>query len=159
MADNSNIQLVTFQLGNEFYGVDIFDVKEIQRLHEIRPIPNAPPFIEGIFKLRRDILPVINLHRRFNIESPELSEEDRLLSGILILEVSNNRIGIIIDKVLRVVSIERSRIQPPPEVFTGIGTEYIEGVVHQEDGYLIVLDVHRLFSPKELRQIERSIGK
>ncbi|AEJ61179.1 CheW protein [Spirochaeta thermophila DSM 6578] len=159
MAEQDQLQLVTFQLGNEIYGVDIFDVREIQRRQEVRPIPNAPPFIEGIFKLRRDIIPVINLHRRFHIPEPELSEEDRLLSGILILEIDRNKIGVLIDKVLRVVSIPHEKVQPPPEVFTGIGTEYIEGVVQQEDGYLIVLDVHRLFSPKELRQIERTIAR
>jgi len=63
MAERENqLQLVTFKLGNETYGIDIMDVKEIQRLQETRPIPNAPSYVEGIFKLRNDIIPVVNLH-------------------------------------------------------------------------------------------------
>ncbi len=69
MADvNRSIanQLVTFQLGEELYGINIMDVKEIVRVQEIRSIPNAPPYVEGIFNLRSEIIPIINLHKRFH---------------------------------------------------------------------------------------------
>ena len=72
MADT--YQLVTFQLGEEIYGVDILDVKEIVRVQEVRPIPNAPAYVEGIFNLRREIIPIINLHKRFFIKKPPISE-------------------------------------------------------------------------------------
>lgn len=67
MAENTQIQLVTFQLGGEIYGVDIMDVKEIVKVTKVRPIPNAPYYVEGIFNLRSEIIPVINLHKRFQI--------------------------------------------------------------------------------------------
>ena len=60
MAENTQIQLVTFQLGGEIYGVDIMDVKEIVKVTKVRPIPNAPFYVEGIFNLRSEIIPVIN---------------------------------------------------------------------------------------------------
>jgi len=146
-------QLVTFQLGNEQYGIDIMEVNEIWKVEAIRAIPNAPSYVEGIFDLRGDIVPVINLHRRFHIKKIQMSEEDELLSGSIIININNTKIGIIIDKVLRVVSVDFDQIQPPPQMLTGIGAEYIQGVVPGEEGYLIILDIHRLFDPKELQQI------
>jgi purine-binding chemotaxis protein CheW len=146
-------QLVTFQLGNEQYGIDIMEVNEIWKVEAIRAIPNAPSYVEGIFDLRGDIVPVINLHRRFHIKKIHMSEEDELLSGSIIININNTKIGIIIDKVLRVVSVELDQIQPPPQMLSGIGAEYIQGVVPGEEGYLIILDIQRLFDPKELQQI------
>ena len=77
MAENKQIQLVTFQLGEELYGVDIMDVKEIVKVCAVRPIPNAPYYVEGIFNLRSEIIPVINLHKRFQIKKLEQTEIGR----------------------------------------------------------------------------------
>ena len=142
-------QLVTFQLGPENYGLDIMEVKEIVDYEEIRPIPNAPSYIEGIYNLRGDIIPVISLHRRFQIQRAEDIEEDSLL----IITIDGMQLGIVIDRILRVMGIETGDIQPPPKMITGIGAEYIRGVVHQENEYLIILDSDRLFDPRELKAI------
>ncbi|MCL2277294.1 MAG: chemotaxis protein CheW [Treponema sp.] len=146
-------QLVTFQLGEELYGVNIMDVKEIVRVQAIRPIPNAPTYVEGIFNLRSEIIPIINLHKRFHLRKLVSSEEDELLSGFVILDIDGMKLGIIIDRISRVVTVEKEQIQPPPQMFSGIGAEYIEGVVRQENGYLILLDIRDLFNPKELQKI------
>lgn len=146
-------QLVTFQLGEEQYGIDIMDVKEIVRVQEIRSIPNAPTYVEGIFNLRSEIIPIINLHKRFHLKKPVMSEDDALLSGFIIIDLDGMKLGVIIDKVARVVTVDTEKIQPPPQMLTGIGAEYIQGVVHQEHGYLIILDIRRLFNPRELQKI------
>ncbi|MCL2251407.1 MAG: chemotaxis protein CheW [Treponema sp.] len=146
-------QLVTFQLGEELYGVNIMDVKEIVRVQAIRTIPNAPTYVEGIFNLRSEIIPIINLHKRFHLRKLVTSEEDELLSGFVILDIDGMKLGVIIDRISRVVTIEKEDVQPPPQMFSGIGAEYIQGVVRQEDGYLIILDIRDLFNPKELQKI------
>ena len=146
-------QLVTFQLGEELYGVNIMDVKEIVRVQAIRTIPNAPSYVEGIFNLRSEIIPIINLHKRFHLRKLVTSEEDELLSGFVILDIDGMKLGVIIDRISRVVTIEQEEIQPPPQMFSGIGAEYIQGVVRQEEGYLIILDIRDLFNPKELQKI------
>ena len=151
MAESN--QLVTFQLGEELYGISIMDVKEIVRVQDVRSIPNAPSYVEGIFHLRSEIIPIINLHKRFHLKKVAVSEEDELLSGFVILDIDGMKLGIIIDKVSRVVTIEKEEIQPPPQMVSGIGAEYIQGVVRQEKGYLIILDIRDLFNPKELRKI------
>jgi purine-binding chemotaxis protein CheW len=151
MADSK--QLVTFQLGEELYGINIMDVKEIVRVQAIRAIPNAPTYVEGIFNLRSEIIPIINLHKRFHLKKMVSSEEDELLSGFVILDIDGMKLGIIIDRISRVITIEKEDIQPPPQMFSGIGAEYILGVVRQDDGYLIILDIRDLFNPKELQKI------
>ena len=84
----SQFQLVTFQLGQELYGVDIMDVKEIVKIQNIRPIPNAPYYVEGIFNLRSEIIPVISLHKRFRIEQIERTDEDEEdQGGFIILDI------------------------------------------------------------------------
>jgi purine-binding chemotaxis protein CheW len=148
-----NQQLVTFQLGEELYGINIMDVKEIVRVQAIRAIPNAPTYVEGIFNLRKEIIPIINLHKRFHLKKAAVSEEDELLSGFIILDIDGMKLGVIIDRVSRVVTIEKGEIQPPPQMVSGIGAEYIQGVVRQEKGYLIILDIRDLFNPKELQKI------
>jgi len=156
MADASKSvanQLVTFQLGEELYGINIMDVKEIVRVQAIRAIPNAPSYVEGIFNLRSEIIPIINLHKRFHLKKLKTSEEDELLSGFVILDIDGMKLGIIIDRISRVITIEKADVQPPPQMLTGIGAEYIQGVVRQEEGYLIILDIRDLFNPKELQKI------
>jgi purine-binding chemotaxis protein CheW len=148
-----NQQLVTFQLGEELYGINIMDVKEIVRVQAIRASPNAPTYVEGIFNLRREIIPIINLHKRFHLKKAAASEEDELLSGFIILDIDGMKLGVIIDRVSRVVTIEKEEIQPPPQMVSGIGAEYIQGVVRQERGYLVILDIRDLFNPKELQKI------
>ncbi len=154
MEDNTQIQLVTFQLGEELYGVDIMDVKEIVKVTNVRPIPNSPYYVEGIFNLRSEIIPVMNLHKRFQIKKLELSDEDsEFEGGFIILNIDDNKIGIIIDRIARVVTINTADIKEPPQMISGIGTEYIHGVIRQDDKYLIMLETRKLFSGKELRKI------
>jgi purine-binding chemotaxis protein CheW len=151
---DTQIQLVTFQISEELYGIDIMDVKEIVRVQEIRQIPNAPVYVEGLFNLRGEIIPIISLHKRFHLKTAKLGDDEELLSGFIIIDLDGMKLGIIIDRVERVVSIEGNDIQPPPQMLSGIGAEYIQGVVNREGGYLILLDIRKLFSAKELQKID-----
>ena len=152
-AGDTQFQLVTFQLGEELYGVNIMAVKEIVKTQSVRPIPHAPHYVEGIFNLRGEIIPVINLHKRFRLEKPSGDEFDGEMGGLIILNLDGIKISIIIDRISRVVMINSSDVKPPPQMLTGIGSEYIHGVVQQGNTYLIVLDIRKLFDPKELQKL------
>ncbi len=154
MEDESQMQLVTFHLGDELYGVDIMDVKEILKIQNIRAIPNAPYYMVGILNLRGEIIPIIDLHRRFHLDVGSVRPElDELESGFIILNISGTEIGIIIDKISRVVSINNTEIQEAPQMKGGIGSEYIIGVTrNKDDDYLIILDTQKLFDAKELQK-------
>ena len=123
--ENTQFQLATFKLGEELYGGDIMDVKEIVKVQAVRPIPNAPYYVEGIINLRSEIIPIINLHKRFHIaksyNSTDEMDEDE--GGFIILDIDENKIGIIIDKIARVVPINTSEIEAPPQMLSGIGSE------------------------------------
>src|SRR5574344_1617195 len=99
MAEGTQLQLVTFQLGEELYGVDIMDVKEIVKVQQTRSIPSAPYYVEGIFNLRREIIPVINLHKRFHLKKIEVTDDNDLDGGFIILNIDGTKISIIIDRV------------------------------------------------------------
>ncbi len=152
-TEDKKIQLVTFQLGEELYGIDIMTVEGIVRVEETRSIPNAPPYVDGIFNLRGEIIPIISLHKRFHIRKSVMSEEDELLSGFVIIKISGMKLGIIIDKVSRVVTVDLEKMQQPPQMLSGIGAEYIQGVFSRDEGYLIILNIERLFDPKELQKL------
>ena len=121
MATEVQFQLVTFRLGEELYGVNIMDVKEFVRLQNVRVIPNAPYYVEGIIKLRSEIIPIIDLHKRFNIQSTAKPEDIEMEGGFIILDIEGSKIGIIIDKVERVVTIKEEDVKEPPQMLSGIG--------------------------------------
>ncbi len=149
VGSETTMQAVTFQLGIDNYGIDIMSVQEIVDFNEIRRIPHVPDNIEGLYNLRGDILPIINLHKRFDLKEAD----DRQNDSLLILNMGDVQFRIIIDKVLRVISINTDEIQNSPQMLLGIGAEYIQGVVQQEDGYLILLDCSHLFQQDELNNI------
>jgi len=154
MAESDNqLQLVTFQLGNEKYGIDIMEVKEIVRNQEVRPIPNAPAWVRGLLNLRGRIIPIIDLHERFQLGRLAVEEDESDPGGIIVISVGGKELGIVIDKIIRVVTIDFSDMQAPPQMMSGIGTEYIQSVVNAEDGYLIILNTRRLFNPRELQSL------
>lgn len=152
---DTQFQIVTFQLGEELYGVDIMDVKEIVKTQSVRTIPHAPAYVEGIFNLRGEVIPIISLHKRFRIEKLAYDNalEEELNGGVIILNIDGLKISIIIDKVSRVIMINATDVKPPPHMLAGIGSEYIHGIVQQNNSYLIVLDIRKLFNPKELQKL------
>lgn len=152
-ATDTQFQLVTFHLGEELYGVNIMDVKEIVRISEVRDIPNAPYYVEGFINLRGEIIPIIDLHKRFRIDSSFKSEDVEMDGGFIILSIDKNLIGIVVDKVQRVITVKGDEVKEPPQMISGIGNEYIEGVVKSESGYLIMLNTRKLFNAKELQKI------
>ena len=143
------------QLGHETCGIDIMDVREIVALQEIRTIPTAPPHVAGILDLRGVFVPIIDLHRRFHLERPAMDEVYELVGGFVIIEVWGTGIRIRIGRVVRVVKVALDSVQQQPQMLSGIGTDYIRGVSSADDGrYLIILDVGRLFNPRELGEID-----
>lgn len=151
--DDTQFQLVTFHLGEELYGVNIMDVTEIVRVQNVRFIPNAPHYVEGIINLRGEIIPIIDLHKRFRLQAVEKAETDSYDGGFIILNIDGNKIGIIIDKIARVVAVKGEDIKEPPQMLSGIGNEYIEGVIRENNGYLIMLNIRKVFNAKELQKI------
>lgn len=136
----NSINLVTFKLGNNEYAIDIMQAKEIIKMEKITLIPNAPDYVEGVINLRGNIIPIVDLKKRFNLEENDGEKN----TAIIIVKIDDVDMGIIIDAISKVVSIATSNIQPPPPMLSGIGQKYIKGVAKLEDKLLVVLDLEKL---------------
>jgi purine-binding chemotaxis protein CheW len=136
-----NLQLVTFHLGDEEFGIDIQKVQEINRMIEITKIPNTPPFVEGVVDLRGKIIPIVSLRAQLGLGQTEWDKSTR----IMVVEVEGKILGFIVDSVSEVLRIDDARIEPAPSVTGGSDSAYIEGVINLADRILILLDLKLLF--------------
>lgn len=153
-AADEIIQLVSFELEGEEYGVDVLAVREIIRLPDITKMPNTPGYVEGIINLRGTVVPIISLRRRFSLTESEISRSSR----ILVMETSGGLNGFVVDAVAEVIRISAHEIQPPPAITYGsTAQECITGIVNHAERLLVVLDLNRLFSEDEQALLE-SIG-
>ena len=136
------IQLVSFKLGKEVFGIDILLVQEINRLIEITKIPQAPFYCEGVINLRGKVIPVINLRKKFELESKEWDRSTR----ILVCNVGDSVIGMIVDSVEEVLKIPKSTLEQTPDIVSSVNSDYIEGIAKQEDQLLMYLNVAKIAS-------------
>lgn len=137
-------KMVTFTLAGKDYGIDIMKVAEISKAGKFTYVPNSAPFVKGVYNLRGDIISVIDLRLFFSL--PTDKKESGELENMVILRLEDHVLGVIVDRIDRVVGISRSHIQPPHPLFGDINIEYISGVVENSDKLYIILDVEKIFS-------------
>ena len=138
--DDNLLQLVTFRIGEEEFGVDILAVQEIIRLMQITMGPRAPEFIEGVINLRGKVIPVVNMRTRFNKPGHEPDSSTR----IVVMELGQKIVGFLVDGVSEVLRIPETTVEDPPPVVAGIGSEYIRGIGKLDNRLLILLDLDHL---------------
>jgi len=139
------LQLVTFTIANEEFGLDILLVQEIIRLMPITKVPRAPEFVEGVINLRGKVIPIMDLRRRFGLEAREHDSHTR----IIVVELPTLIVGFVVDAVSEVLRIPSGTVEPPPPLVAGIDAEYIKGVGKLEDRLLILIDLDQLLSNGE----------
>ena len=142
-VENVDLKMITFSLAGKDYGVDIMNVKEIAKADKFTYVPNAASFVRGVYNLRGDIIPVIDLRNFFHLPSPKKEEETE---NMLILIIEDRVYGTIVDKIDKVVGINSEQVQPPHPIFGDINIKFINGVVEKEGELYIILDVIRIFS-------------
>ncbi len=138
IADNElpveSIQTVVFRIGSEYYGIDIFRVHEIIRIREITPIPRTEAYIRGLVNLRGKTIPVVDLRLRMNLPESEDSDNTR----IIVVESEHGNVGMVVDSVTEVVSLETDCIDEAPVIMSDVAVEFVKGVA-KRDGELITL--------------------
>ncbi len=140
------IQLVSFHLDNEEYGVEVLKVREIIRMVNITHMPNSPPYVEGIINLRGKVIPIISMRKRFGLKDAENNN----LTRVVIIDVDGELLGFTVDAVSEVIRISSSEIQLAPSVTSsGIGQEYIAGVINHAERLLVLLNLDLMFSREE----------
>lgn len=144
------LQLVSFKIGEEEFGVDILKVQEINKMMQITKVPNSPAFVDGVVNLRGRIIPVINLRARLNLPRKEHDKNTR----IIVVEISGRTIGFVVDEVNEVLRIPVGITEPPPEMVAGIDSSYITAVGKLEDRLLILLELEKIFSLEEAGMLQ-----
>lgn len=144
------LQLVVFELGGEEFGVEIMNVQEIIRMPEMTQIPQSPEFVEGVINLRGRIIVVVNLSKRFNLQSRVADENSR----IIVVEIGKTVVGMIVDSVNEVLRIPKSSVDPAPElVMSKVSKNYLKGVGKIDKRLLILLDLARVLTLEEVAEI------
>ena len=149
-AGEELLQLVSFKIGDEEFGVDILKVQEINRMLEVTGVPGAPEFVDGVINLRGKVIPVIPLRRRFGMERKENDKNTR----IIVVELEGKIVGFVVDGVKEVLRIPRSITEAPPPIVAGIRAGYIRAVGRLQDRLLILLDLERLLSGEESEEVK-----
>lgn len=138
--DQVQLQIVSFRLANEEYGVDIMRVQEVILIGQITRMPQVPEYVCGLINLRGHIIPNIDLRVRFGLEITERTEHSR----IIVLNVNKKVVGIIVDAVDEVLRIHPDQIESASVGLTGFGKEYVSGLVKFEKKLLVLLNIEKI---------------
>ena len=140
------IQWATYKLDDEMYGINVMHVQEVLRVSEIAPVPGSHDYILGIINLRGNVVTVIDTRRRFGLPSKDADD----LSRIIVVEVNDNVIGLLVDSVAEVVYLKQSEIESSPTINNDESAYYIQGVSSRGDDLLILVDIDKFISKKDI---------
>ena len=147
----NEMKVIVFRLRDEEYGVDVNQVRSIERMQHITRVPRTPSFVKGVINLRGVVTPIINLRSRFDLEEEAYTENTR----IIIVAVGEMEVGLIVDAANDVIDVPHNIIEPPPEVVGGIEANYLRGVAKLEKRLLILLNLDKVLTSEELKQIKK----
>jgi len=144
-----DFQIVGFRIGQETFGLPIGIVREIVRVPEITPVPNAPIYIEGVINLRGRIIPVVDLRKRFGGDIAELNKKSR----VVVVELESRVVGLIVNSASEVLRIPPSDIEPPQNIFQEGEINFITGVGKLKGRLVMLLDLSKILEGVELRRM------
>ncbi|WNF35439.1 chemotaxis protein CheW [Bacillaceae bacterium IKA-2] len=142
------VKVIVFQLKDEEYGVEVDQVRSIERMQHITRVPRTLDFVKGVINLRGVVTPIIELRKRFGIEEIETTDSTR----IIIVAAGNLEVGLIVDAANDVVDIPNNVVEPPPEVVGGVEVDYLRGVAKMDKRLLILLNLDKVLNSTELKE-------
>jgi purine-binding chemotaxis protein CheW len=148
--DTQKDKYLTFQLGDEEYGIEIRHVTEVVGLQKITSVPDMPDFVKGVINLRGQVIPVMDVRARFHMELRDY--DDR--TCVIVVNVADTAIGLVVDEVQEVMDVPESQVEPPPKVSRTRGSRFIQGMGKVGDDVKILLDVDKLLHEEELRSLD-----
>lgn len=144
MSVGDEIHLVTFRVGDQEFGFNVFDVERVMRYEEPVPLPQSPGYLQGTVQFGDEAVPIIDLRTRLEVPAP-IQEETR----IIVIEINNGRVGLVVDTVMEVMKVSAEWVKPPSPIVQGLAAEYITGIVSVGDRTLVLLAASRLLNSKE----------
>ena len=153
MMTGDDIQLVSFRVGPQEFAFDILQVERILRPVAPAPLPRSPEFLEGVVPYEGGAVPVVDLRKRFELAAP-VREETRLM----VVDVGEQRVGVLVDEVREVLRVDSTTISAPGPMVSGLAAAYISGIVTRPERTIIILNARRLLSATE-RMALTAIGE
>jgi purine-binding chemotaxis protein CheW len=150
-ATITDMEVLSFRLGREEYGVNILNVQEIRGYDAVTRIANAPDFVKGVVNLRGIIVPIIDMRIKFGMPSPTYDD----FTVVIIINTGGRVVGMVVDSVSDVSTLEGEQIKPAPEIRAGVATEHIVGIGAVDDRMMILLDIDRLMASEDMGLIEK----
>lgn len=142
----NEVQLVTFRLGTEVFGVHVAQVRSIGKVEKITHVPKMPEFIEGVLNLRGLVTTVIDLKKRFEIEGERITPRSR----IIVAEIGKNQLGLIVDSVEDVVRVSPDNISPPPKTLSAVmDAGFLTSICKTQDDLILLIDLSKILSEPE----------
>lgn len=147
---------LTFELGSETYGIEILKVQEIIGIMSITNVPKTPDYVRGVINLRGKVIPVVELRRKFRL--PAVADTERTCIIVVQVQGADTAItmGILVDEVSEVVDIAEEQLEPPPTFGNHVNTEFIRAMGKVGDGVVILLDVDKVLTLRELNSVEKT---
>jgi purine-binding chemotaxis protein CheW len=139
-------QLVVFDLANEHYGVDIAAVEGIIKMQAITVVPHTPAFVEGVTNLRGEVLPVIDLRKRFGLPLDQARSKD---TRIVVVEIDGKKVGMVVDAVSEVLRVADEAIEPPSPIVTTVDSAFIRGIAKVDERLIILVELAKVLSTEE----------
>ncbi|WP_440896211.1 chemotaxis protein CheW [Amphibacillus sp. Q70] len=149
----STEKFIVFQLNGQEYGASIQQIVSIERLLEIVPLPKVSDFIEGITKLRGDVIPVIDLKTRMSLPKSDETDQSRMLVSL----VDGVSVGFLVDAASDVIDIDETIIEPAPTTIKGINANFLSGVAKLEDRLLLIIDLSYVLNYEELTEVKQVV--
>lgn len=150
----ANNEFLTFTLGKEEYGIDILKVQEIRGYDAVTEIANTPDFIKGVINLRGTIVPIVDLRIKFNLGNVEYDQ----FTVVIILNLHGRIVGIVVDSVSDVLTLESEQIRAAPELSSALDTRYIVGLGTVSERMLILVDIEKLMKSGEMALMDEVVA-
>ncbi|MFN7651457.1 MAG: chemotaxis protein CheW [Acidobacteriota bacterium] len=158
VIEATNVQpYLTFKLGAEVFALEVSKVREVLDFTTITKIPRTPEFLRGVINLRGSVVPVVDLRLGFGLDSVDPTVNTCIIVVEVIMAKETIIVGALADAVEEVVDIDAADIQPPPRLGSAIETDFIQGMGKRDNGFLMILNIDRIFSASEVAQVVESI--
>ena len=143
-------QYLTFKLGEEIFALDVAKVREVLDFTTVTRVPRTPEFMRGVINLRGSVVPVVDLRLTFGMSRTEKTVNTCIVVVEVSLDGDSVIVGALADSVEEVIDLEPDQIEAPPTIGASVKTEFIQGIGKRDAGFLIILDIDRVFCAAEL---------
>ena len=148
-----------FNLDDELFAVNVNNVTEVIETEEITNVPETAPYIKGITNFRGNILPAIDMRKKFNMKENPFYTDSVLIVINLTINEKNVELGAIVDAVSNVIEVNLTEIAKLPEIGTKYNTKFIEGIIAVKNDFIVLLDIEKIFSVDEITIITEAGSK